>query len=57
MSGLNLSSKNGDHLFSLHLLLEWLTGLSGTSQYQAEVSKIVRVIVTGKQLLLHLYSK
>lgn len=52
LSGLNLASKKADHLFSLHLLLEWLSGISGTSQYQEELSKIVRVIVAGKLKVL-----
>ncbi|RVE54187.1 hypothetical protein evm_001014 [Chilo suppressalis] len=47
LSGLNMASTKVDHLFSLHLLLEWLSGLSGTSQYQEELSKIVRVIIAG----------
>lgn len=47
MSGLN-TSRTADHMFSMHLLMEWLSGLSGTSEYQEEVSKIVRVIVAGK---------
>ncbi|XP_059053766.1 DNA polymerase delta subunit 2 [Achroia grisella] len=47
LSGLNMASKKPDHLFSLHLLLEWLSGISGTSQYQEELSKVVRVIVAG----------
>lgn len=34
-------------MFSMHLFLEWLAGLSGTSEYQEEVSKIVRVVVAG----------
>lgn len=47
MSGLNLSSKTAEHMFSLHLLMEWLCGLAGTSDYQGEISNIVRVIVAG----------
>ncbi|KAG6442231.1 DNA polymerase delta subunit 2 [Manduca sexta] len=47
MSGLNLASKSPDHIFSLHLLLEWISGLSGTAQYQEEISNIVRVIIAG----------
>lgn len=47
MSGLN-TSRTADHMFSMHLFMEWLSGLSGTSEYQEEVSKIVRVIVAGK---------
>ncbi|CAG9793807.1 unnamed protein product [Diatraea saccharalis] len=47
LSGLNMASNKSDHLFSLHLLLEWLSGLSGTTEYQEEVSKIVRVIIAG----------
>lgn len=47
MSGLNLASKTGDHLFSLNLFLEWLSGFCGTSQYQEEMSKVVRVIIAG----------
>lgn len=47
MSGLNMSSKTADHMFSLHLLMEWLCGLAGTSDYQGEITKIVRVIVAG----------
>lgn len=35
-------------MFSMHLLVEWLSGLAGTNQYQEEVSKIARVIVAGK---------
>lgn len=46
MSGLNTST-SADHIFSMHLFLEWLAGLSGTSEYQEEISKIVRVIVAG----------
>ncbi|KAH9637149.1 hypothetical protein HF086_016171 [Spodoptera exigua] len=49
ISGLN-TSKTAEHIFSLHLLMEWLSGLSGTSEYQEEVSKIVRVIVAGGML-------
>lgn len=48
MSGLNLSAKEADHMFSLNLLFEWLSGLSGSTEYQEEVSKIVRVIIAGK---------
>ncbi|OWR52976.1 DNA polymerase delta small subunit [Danaus plexippus plexippus] len=47
MSGLSLASKFGDHLFSLNLFIEWLSGFCGTTQYQEEVSKIVRVIIAG----------
>ncbi|XP_053606441.1 DNA polymerase delta subunit 2 [Plodia interpunctella] len=47
VSGLNMASKEADHLFSLHLLLEWVSGMSGTLTYQEELSKIVRVIVAG----------
>lgn len=47
MSGLNLASKSGDHLFSLNLFLEWLSGFCGTSQYQEEMSKVVKVIIAG----------
>lgn len=47
MSGLNMSSKKADHMFSLHLLMEWLCGLAGTSEYQGEICNIVRVIVAG----------
>ncbi|XP_046968581.1 DNA polymerase delta subunit 2 [Vanessa cardui] len=47
MSGLNLASKTGNHLFSLNLLLEWLFGFCGTSEYQEEISKVVRVVIAG----------
>ncbi|XP_063828121.1 DNA polymerase delta subunit 2 [Ostrinia nubilalis] len=47
LSGLNMASKQADHLFSLNLLLEWLSGISGTSQYQEELTKVVRVIIAG----------
>ncbi|XP_060802500.1 DNA polymerase delta subunit 2 [Amyelois transitella] len=47
VSGLNMASKKADHMFSLHLLLEWLSGMTGTATYQGELSKIVRVIVAG----------
>ena len=47
ISGLNLASKSGSQLFSLNLFLEWLSGFCGTSQYQEEVSKVVRVIIAG----------
>ncbi|XP_023946152.2 DNA polymerase delta subunit 2 [Bicyclus anynana] len=47
MSGLNLASKSGDHMFALNLFLEWLSGFCGTSEYQEELSKIVRVIIAG----------
>lgn len=50
-----MASKKADHLFSLHLLLEWLSGVSGTSQYQEELSKIVRVVVAGK-IFIHCMS-
>lgn len=53
MSGLN-TSRTADHMFSMHLFMEWLSGLSGTSEYQEEVSKIVRVIVAGKVILISL---
>ncbi|KAI5645458.1 DNA polymerase alpha/epsilon subunit B domain-containing protein [Phthorimaea operculella] len=53
MSGLNLASKSGEHLFSLHLLLEWLAGVAGTTEYQEELSKIVRVIVAGGVFASH----
>lgn len=46
-SGLNLASTIGEHWFSLHLLLEWLAGVSGTSVYQKELSKIVKIIIAG----------
>ncbi|XP_075978642.1 DNA polymerase delta subunit 2 [Anticarsia gemmatalis] len=52
MSGLN-TSNTADHMFSMHLFLEWLAGLSGTSEYQDEVSKIVRVIVAGGVFASH----
>ena len=47
ISGLNLASKSGSQLFSLNLFLEWLSGFCGTSQYQEEVSKVVRVVIAG----------
>ncbi|CAG5025594.1 unnamed protein product [Parnassius apollo] len=47
MSGLNMASKSADHLFSLNLCLEWLSGFCGTSEYQKDISKIVRVIIAG----------
>lgn len=47
MSGLNMSSKTAEHMFALHLLVEWLCGLAGTSEYQEGISNIVRVIVAG----------
>lgn len=47
MSGLNMASKSADQILSLHLFLEWMSGLAGTSYYQEEVSKIVRVIIAG----------
>ncbi|CAH2039707.1 unnamed protein product, partial [Iphiclides podalirius] len=47
MSGLNMASKSADHLFALNLFLEWLSGFCGTSEYQQEISKIVRVIIAG----------
>ncbi|XP_038206364.1 DNA polymerase delta subunit 2 [Zerene cesonia] len=47
MSGLNLALKSADHLFSLNLFLEWLSGFCGSSDYQEEVSKIGRVIIAG----------
>ncbi|KAJ2944299.1 hypothetical protein O0L34_g18285 [Tuta absoluta] len=53
ISGLNLASKSGEHLFSLHLLLEWLAGMAGTTEYQEELSKIVRVIVAGGVFASH----
>ncbi|XP_049874101.1 DNA polymerase delta subunit 2 [Pectinophora gossypiella] len=53
MSGLNLASKSADHIFSLHLLLEWLSGMSGTAEYQEEISKVVRVIVAGGVFASH----
>lgn len=48
MSGLNMASKSAEQMLSLHLFLEWISGLAGTSYYQEEVSKIVRVIIAGK---------
>nr|XP_034831492.1 DNA polymerase delta subunit 2 [Maniola hyperantus] len=53
MSGLNLASKSGDHLFALSLFTEWLSGFCGTSEYQQEVSKIVRVIIAGGMYANH----
>ncbi|KAJ0178358.1 hypothetical protein K1T71_006181 [Dendrolimus kikuchii] len=53
VSGLNLGAKEADHIFSLNLFLEWLSGLSGSSEYQEEVSKIVRVIVAGGVFTSH----
>ncbi|XP_026762534.2 DNA polymerase delta subunit 2 [Galleria mellonella] len=53
LSGLNMATKKADNLFSLHLLLEWLSGISGTSQYQEELSKIVRVIIAGGVFASH----
>ncbi|XP_022129102.2 DNA polymerase delta subunit 2 [Pieris rapae] len=47
MSGINLASKTADHLFSLNLFLEWISGFCGTSEYQEEISKVVRVIIAG----------
>ncbi|KAG7296172.1 hypothetical protein JYU34_021273 [Plutella xylostella] len=47
VSGLNMASKSAEHWFSLHLFLEWLAGLSGSAQYQEQLSKIARVIVAG----------
>ncbi|XP_026731631.1 DNA polymerase delta small subunit [Trichoplusia ni] len=52
ISGLNTSQK-ADHMFSMHLLVEWLSGLAGTNQYQEEVSKIARVIVAGGVFASH----
>ncbi|CAB3259773.1 unnamed protein product [Arctia plantaginis] len=52
VSGLN-ASNTADNMFSMHLFLEWLAGLSGTSEYQEEVSKIVRVIVAGGVFAYH----
>lgn len=42
-----MSTKTAEHMFSLHLLMEWLCGLAGTSEYQGEISNIVRIIVAG----------
>lgn len=53
MSGLNLASQTADQMFSLHLLVDWLAGLSGTSEYQENISNIVRVIVAGNYLFIH----
>ncbi|KAM3966142.1 DNA polymerase delta subunit 2 [Aphomia sociella] len=53
LSGLNMASKKADHLFSLHLLLEWLSGISGSLQYQEELSKVVRVIIAGGVFASH----
>ncbi|XP_045541740.1 DNA polymerase delta subunit 2-like isoform X3 [Papilio machaon] len=47
MSGLNMASKSAEHLFSLNLFLEWISGFCGTTVYQEEISKIVRVIIAG----------
>ncbi|XP_041987534.1 DNA polymerase delta subunit 2 [Aricia agestis] len=47
VSGLNLASKSGNHLFSINLFLEWLHGFCGTQQYQKELSNVVRVIIAG----------
>lgn len=52
MSGLNMASKSADHMFALNLFLEWLSGFCGTSHYQEEISKIVRVIIAGKSTIL-----
>ncbi|XP_063382533.1 DNA polymerase delta subunit 2 [Cydia fagiglandana] len=46
-SGLNMAGNSPEHLFSLHLLVEWISGMSGTAQYQEQLSKIVRVVVAG----------
>lgn len=51
MSGLNMASKSADHLFSLNLFLEWMSGFCGTTEYQEEISKIVRVIIAGKNYI------
>ncbi|XP_073947271.1 DNA polymerase delta subunit 2 [Choristoneura fumiferana] len=52
-SGLNMASDASEHLFSLHLFVEWLAGMSGTAQYQEELSKIVRVIIAGGLFVSH----
>ncbi|XP_068618471.1 DNA polymerase delta subunit 2 isoform X2 [Battus philenor] len=53
LSGLNMASKTADHLFSLNLFLEWLAGFCGTTQYQEEISNIVRIIVAGGAFANH----
>ncbi|XP_072947430.1 DNA polymerase delta subunit 2 [Epargyreus clarus] len=53
ISGLNMASKTADHLFSLNLFLEWLAGFCGTTEYQEEISKIVRVIIAGGVFMSH----
>lgn len=47
MSGLNLAATEADHIFSINLLIEWISGLTGNSEYQEEITKIVRVIIAG----------
>ncbi|VVC90889.1 unnamed protein product [Leptidea sinapis] len=47
MSGLNLALQSTEHLFALNLFLEWISGFCGTSNYQEEISKVVRVIIAG----------
>ncbi|KPJ12582.1 DNA polymerase delta small subunit [Papilio machaon] len=42
-----MASKSAEHLFSLNLFLEWISGFCGTTVYQEEISKIVRVIIAG----------
>ncbi|KOB76546.1 DNA polymerase delta small subunit [Operophtera brumata] len=44
---LNEDRFTAEHMVSLHLLMEWLCGLAGSSEYQGEISNIVRVIVAG----------
>ncbi|KAL4703295.1 hypothetical protein ACJJTC_015427 [Scirpophaga incertulas] len=47
LCGLNMASKSADHMFSIQLLLEWLAGVSGTNEYQEQMSKVVRIIIAG----------
>ncbi|KPI91675.1 DNA polymerase delta small subunit [Papilio xuthus] len=42
-----MASKSAEHLFSLNLFIEWISGFCGTTEYQEEISKIVRVIIAG----------
>lgn len=55
VSGLNFASKTPDHCLSLNLLLEWLSGISGTSSYQEELSKVVRVIIAGIFIIKNIF--
>lgn len=49
ISGLDLVN-NTDEL-SLDLLLEWITGMIGNSDAQAEEAVIARVIIAGKKYM------